>query len=166
MKLVSSTAVFKLEATDLSKWSGVEYEKVKKFNSIKIKLVEGGCSFVYGNGKVVIVGSKNINESAIVTSITTKSRIIEKPIVKNLVFSGKLNKRINLQMTCKNLQKSNQWLAINEPELFPALFAREKKKKPSIQFSDSGSYVITGVSTEQEAMDIFKLASLHLVHRD
>lgn len=164
MHLVSSTAVMSLKGPlDLSIFPPTGGIKGKKFESSKLKLDCCGCALLFKKGKVVIVGCKDLNSAAREISVKTKQVILEMPVVKNKVFHGKLDYPINLISTCNKLQ-TNGWLASYETELFPALVISRKKCNSKLQFFSKGKYVITGVKTKAEAVELMKNITGNIVY--
>lgn len=167
MKLVSLTAVLKVRGPiDLKKYKTIKKgnKKGRRFFASKLKLEDGGCALLFRNGKVVIVGNIHVDKATIQILHTTRKVLLDLPVIRNQVYSGHLNKRLNLVQTCNKLQQSGLFIAWLEPERFPSLFASRINEKGTIQLCLSGVYIITGIVNLEEAEKLLVLTLKYILY--
>ncbi|MDI9312533.1 MAG: hypothetical protein QM535_20145, partial [Limnohabitans sp.] len=87
------------------------------------------------------------------------ARILER-IIRNIVFSGNFNKKINLPSLYNHIREIgfvNDTIASYETELFPALICNIKNKKWSISIFQNGKYHMTGFKSLDEASEFLNI---------
>lgn len=120
------------------------------------------ATLIFSSGSMVCTGAKSASEArAAVSKIVNELKsngiqILSKPEVKiqNIVASGDLHGRIDLEAAAETLRKT-----IYEPEQFPGLIYRMDEPKVVMLLFSSGRLVCTGAKTE----DIVKVAVTKLI---
>ncbi len=125
----------------------------EQFPGVVMKLQNPKVSvLVFGSGKLVITGAKTyaiIEEAVqIISDLLRKigHKIDSKPdiVVQNIVASGTLGRRINLEMAALLLDN-----CMYEPEQFPGLIYRMEEPKVVLLLFQSGKLVCTGAKREE-----------------
>ncbi len=125
----------------------------EQFPGVVMKLQEPKVSvLVFGSGKLVVTGAKTyaiIEEAVKIISDLLREighKIDRKPdiVVQNIVASGSLGRRINLEMAALLLDN-----CMYEPEQFPGLIYRMDEPKVVLLLFQSGKLVCTGAKKEE-----------------
>lgn len=125
----------------------------EQFPGVVMKLQEPKVSvLVFGSGKLVVTGAKThaiIEEAVTIISNMLREighKIDRKPdiVVQNIVASGSLGRRINLEMAALLLDN-----CMYEPEQFPGLIYRMEDPKVVLLLFQSGKLVCTGAKKEE-----------------
>ncbi len=125
----------------------------EQFPGVVMKLQEPKVSvLVFGSGKLVVTGAKTyaiIEEAVKIISNMLQEighKIDSKPdiVVQNIVASGSLGRRINLEMAALLLDN-----CMYEPEQFPGLIYRMDEPKVVLLLFQSGKLVCTGAKKEE-----------------
>jgi transcription initiation factor TFIID TATA-box-binding protein len=130
---------------------------------IKIKDPKITC-LVFRSGKMVVTGAKNISiikegvKAVIELLNTTGQKVHDNPsiIVQNIVASGDIGAKINLELAALLLDNS-----LYEPEQFPGLIYRMQSPKVVLLLFQSGNIVCTGAKKEDYVYESIK--KIHLV---
>jgi len=112
---------------------------------------------VFGSGKLISVGTKSPDNAILelknASHILQNYQLIKKckifPKIRNIVASGKVNKKIDLHNLARILPRS-----MYEPEQFPGLIFRIKDSVVALIFA-SGKTVIVGSKTINELNNAF-----------
>ncbi|MDI9312037.1 MAG: hypothetical protein QM535_17620 [Limnohabitans sp.] len=171
MKLVNISLTVKLScAVDLKKISddiNCRYNP-SKFNGAILKVNKPRTTFlIFNSGYVVITGVKKTDdieksETNLTKFLRNKGYIvnINERIIRNLVFSGNFKKNINLPSLYNYIREIGfikETSASYETELFPALICNIKNKKWSISIFHNGKYHMTGLKSNNEAIDFLSI---------
>jgi len=133
----------------------------EQFPGLVVKIKQPKTSaLVFGSGKMVITGAKSAEEikqavgvlreklkESAMTKGTRKPRIN----VQNIVASGKIGYRIDLELAALLLESS-----MYEPEQFPGLIYRLKKPKTVLLLFQTGNVVCTGAKRENYVYEAVK----------
>jgi transcription initiation factor TFIID TATA-box-binding protein len=128
----------------------------EQFPGIVVKIKEPKVSIlVFGSGKMVVTGAKSremIKEAVNVVvgllreaGASAKSSKTPKITVQNVVASGGLGCRINLELAALLMDN-----AMYEPEQFPGLIYRMSNPKAVFLLFQSGNLVCTGAKKEDD----------------
>ncbi|MFB0545077.1 MAG: TATA-box-binding protein [Asgard group archaeon] len=137
---------------DLSRYTFISYEP-EQFPGAVLKLEKPKVSaLLFSSGKMVVTGAKSsqmIHESVQeIIKLLAKAniKITEEPVitVQNIVASGNLERRINLELAALMLETS-----MYEPEQFPGLIFRMQDPKVVLLLFQSGNLVCTGAKSEE-----------------
>lgn len=116
------------------------------------------ATLIFTTGKMVCTGGKSASESRravkkIVKGLNQAGITVSKPeiTIQNIVASGDLGARVNLELTAMTLENS-----LYEPEQFPGLIHRMKDPKTVILIFGSGKIVITGAKFEEQVPEAAK----------
>ena len=135
----------------------------EQFPGLVVKIKQPKTSaLVFGSGKMVITGAKSAEEISsavqvlkekLKASATTKGPKTKNPriTVQNIVASGKIGYRIDLELAALLLESS-----MYEPEQFPGLIYRLKKPKTVLLLFQTGNVVCTGAKKEEYVYEAVK----------
>ena len=120
---------------------------------------------VFSSGKMVITGLRRETEAeAAVEKVISKIRRAgikvtgkAKITIQNIVASGDLHSRIDLDMAQMTLER-----CLYEPEVFPGLIYRMKTPKAVFLIFSSGRIVCAGTNKESITKKSISLLSIHL----
>ncbi|MHA1206773.1 MAG: TATA-box-binding protein [Candidatus Hodarchaeales archaeon] len=151
----------------------------EQFPGVVVKIKKPKVSIlVFSSGKLVVTGAKSVE--MIEEAVEVISELLRQAghnvkheatiTVQNIVASGTLGKRINLELAALLLEHS-----MYEPEQFPGLIYRMQEPKVVLLLFQSGKLVCTGAKKEEfvyqsihkiygilEEIDAFEAASLQL----
>jgi transcription initiation factor TFIID TATA-box-binding protein len=128
----------------------------EQFPGLVVKIKQPKISaLVFSSGKMVITGAKSANEISKAVQIlrkklkessTSKGPKNKPPkiTVQNIVASGNIGKKIDLELAAVMLENS-----MYEPEQFPGLIYRLKKPKTVLLLFQTGNVVCTGAKKEE-----------------
>jgi len=131
----------------------IEYEP-EQFPGLVYRIEKPrAAALIFGSGKIVCTGGRSIAEvKEAVKNVVNRIRKagIRVPSnykieIENIVASGKIKKRINLDKIAFELENSEY-----EPEQFPGLVYRMDDPKVAFLFFGSGKIVCTGARTTKD----------------
>ena len=122
---------------------------------------------IYRSGKYIVPGVKSFDDIPIIHKELVKeldgfldTRLIQSPVIKNIVASEKLEDAPDLNRFCMDL--FNLGLSPDyEPESFPGLIL--KLYEGTINLFTSGKYILLG-TTSQEELEILNEKFLSIIH--
>lgn len=125
----------------------------------KVGYVKGnmqGRVSVFESGKLISTGAKSVSGSAMQLKKTMKLLVAAKlatkaklcPVVRNIVATVDLHKRIDIHIVARTLPKS-----VYEPEQFPGVIHKTSGGVACLIFA-SGKLVIAGTKSEKELLQI------------
>ena len=169
MPVVSSTAVFAIEAQDLVAVSkspyvhrnGKRLRRIRKtscFRQVVIKHPSKKVVFlVYASGRCVVLGCRTqaeIEDSVAWLSHVQNSKLLKEPVVSNLVYAYEIDFRKRgftsrlLPRLYKLFVQSKTGACIYEPEISPALILNPSfSPKTTVMLFSTGKITVTGCRT-------------------
>jgi len=144
---------------------GVEY-RPEQFPGLVYRLKKPKtATLIFSSGKMVCTGarSERLAKRAVMKVVKELKRngivIVAKPEiqVQNIVASGDLSGRIDLEKTTYALKKT-----MYEPEQFPGLIYRMDNPKTVMLLFASGKFVCTGARSESQVYESVKNLQMNL----
>ncbi len=135
----------------------------EQFPGLVVKSLNPRTSaLVFSSGKMVITGAKSAEEieytvktlrEKLEDAVTRRYRRNKEPqiTIQNIVASGNLGKKINLEIAALLLDNS-----MYEPEQFPGLIYRMEDPKTVLLLFQSGNTVCTGAKKEEYVYEAVK----------
>lgn len=76
----------------------------------------------------------------------------EKPKIVNVVATGRFPCELNIEELYLTLNCKEK---VYEPEIYPALLVKVGKKRHHVTLYANGKYIITGVKSEKEMIEVY-----------